>query len=85
MFLREKVISRVEEDVVLRVGEPGGSLGRLHLAHLGGGDLDNQKVHYVQCTLYRVFFDWSALKMTLRKFLYLELFRWDLLSDTITI
>ena len=37
MFLREKFVSRVEEDVVLRVGEPGGSLGRLDLAHLGYG------------------------------------------------
>ena len=41
MFLREKVVSRVEKDVVLGVGEPGGSLGRLHLAHLGGGGLEN--------------------------------------------
>ena len=41
MFLSEKFVSRVEKDVVLRVGEPGGALGRLDLAHLGGGDLDN--------------------------------------------
>ena len=41
MFLREKVVSRVEKNVVLRVGEPGGALGRLDLAHLGCGGLDN--------------------------------------------
>ena len=41
MFLREKVVSRVEKDVVLCVGEPGGALGRLDLAHLGGGGLEN--------------------------------------------
>ena len=52
MFLSEKFVSRVEEDVVLRVGEPGGALGRLDLAHLGGGGLENadkRSTTYMAC------------------------------------
>ena len=52
MFLREKVVSRVEKNVVLRVGEPGGALGRLDLAHLGGGGLENadkRSTTYMAC------------------------------------